>query len=544
MAAALFVGVTGSLSGAETPLAEGRRAFTAQGRRYGELAPDHLISARVLSVFERVARAAGSRAGLALEVHVLDTPDVIAESLPGGLVVVSRGTVDLAGANDDALAFLLGHEIAHHLRDHYALLESLGVLGGAVSIARPTARDESVVRTYHAIELDADRLGVLYAALAGYRATAALPILTTLIERSGRDAFHPQPKERAAAVAAQIAGVAAHVEVFHAGLFLLSVGRSLEAAHILEHFLALFPSREVLLAVGVAYHREALRRAPPPTFRHVLVVDAASRAPQTKGGPDPTLRPLFERARRYYTLAADADPQYAPAWNNLGAVHLDLGEYDLALGNIARALKQAPVLAAAYVNRGAASAMTGNHAQAEEDWQAALRLEPGLRVASLNLAALYELRGRPDEARRLRARSSPPAPIDRAESVGGVAPGSAVAAVSRWLEEPGVRQLDVPAGGTAPDFKLLVLERRGVALLTRSNTVEAVGTLPRGTAVTATGLRFGDPAPRVRALYGAPEGVDAVQAMSLWTYASAGLAVVMVNDRVQSVWSGRKGTGR
>jgi tetratricopeptide (TPR) repeat protein len=523
----------------ETPLAGGRTAVSVQGQRYGTLGDSHAMTMRVREIFQRIVRAAGRRPGVAFEVRVFDTPRVIAEAFPGGLVVVSTGLVDLAGADDSALAFVLAHEIAHLLRDHHAILDSLGVLGATVS-ADPTAVNEHVARAYQVIELDADRLGVLFAALAGYSTAAAIPTVVALTERSGPDLFHPNPKERASAIREKLAEIGAHIELFHAGLCLLNVGRSLEAARVLEHFLTLFPSREVLSLVGVAYHREALRYATLPAFRHVLVVDAATRAPVARGGPSPSFRALLDRAVHYYTLAVDADPQYGPALNNLGAVYLDLGERELALGYINRALKHAPMLAAAYVNRGVASSMVRDHMQAAQDWRAAFRIDPRLRAAALNLAALSELRGQADLARQWRERAgTSAAPPDRAEAVARLTPGTTLDQLSRWLEEPGVRRFDVPLGGTAPDFKLMVLERRGVALLARGNTVEAVGALHRGAATTA-GLRPGDTVQRVRTVYGVPSAIDDIHAMSMWAYSPAGMAIVVANDRVQSVWVGRR----
>ena len=180
-----------------------------------------------------------------------------------------------------------------------------------------------------------------------------------------------------------MAEVVDHLELFHLGLFMLASGRPLDAAQTLEYFLSLFPSREVLSAVGVAYHREALRHAPVPPFRHVLVVDGASRAPIPRGGTPPAVRQYLERAVFYYTSAAEADPTYAWANSNLAAAHVDLGERELALGYANRALKTAPGLAAAYNNRGVAWALGRDWAQAENDWLAASRLDPRLAQSAL-----------------------------------------------------------------------------------------------------------------------------------------------------------------
>ncbi|MBI3636099.1 MAG: M48 family metalloprotease [Candidatus Rokubacteria bacterium] len=527
-----------------SPVAESRRMLAIQGQRYGTLADDDPMTVRVREVFGRILRAAGQRPGLILELYVLDTTRVMAESVRGGLVVLSRGFVDLTRGDDNALAFIIAHEAAHLLRDHHGILESLGVLGAGV--ATSGGANDQVVRAYRAMELDADRLGVLFTALAGYRAGAAVPLLVTLMERAGPDQFHPNSAERAAAIGTTIADVTDHVEVFHLGLFLIGAGRYLEAARVLEHFLALFPSREVLSAVGVAYHKEALRYAPPAQFRHLLVIDGATRAPSTKGtgGAHPSFRPLMDRAVHYYRLAVDADPGYAPARTNLGAAFLDLGDSSMALGHLNRAVTDDATLAAAFNNRGVVFATLRDQRAAESDWLTAARLAPNIREISLNLARLYEVQARADEAARWSARAggddAPAAPA--LERLGPLAPGAAATAVREWMGEPGVRQIAVPLGAGSADLALVIFSRRGLAVAMQSGVIDAVGILPAAGVSTSRGLRPGDPAARVTTLYGRAATIDGVQALSLLGYPSRALAVFVVKDRVQTVWFGRPRT--
>lgn len=528
----------GSAQPRDAPIAEGRRALAVQGAHYGTLGADHPTSVRVREIFQRIVRAAGRRPGLVLEVYVLDTPRIIVEALRGGIVAISRGAVDLARGDENALAFLLGHEVAHEVRDHHGLLESLGVLGAS---AATDPRDEHVVRAYRAVELDADRLGVLFAALAGYRVSAAIPVLAVLVERSGPDLFHPQPARRADAIRSEIADIVDHLEIFRLGLVWLSLGRYLDAARVLEHFLSLFPAREVLSAIGVAYHEEAWRYAPAREFQHTLVVDATTRAPTTKGAAThPIFRQFVERALRYDALAVDADPSYAPAVVNLATAYLDLDEHELALGHLNRAVRLAPKLAAAYLNRGVALALTGDLARAEEDWRTAARFEPGLSQAAHNLARLYEVTGRPEEAKRWRVQAaSHTKPIAPAiERIGAIVPGSPAVRVSDWMREPGSRELHVPLGPGMPDLTLRVLAQRGLALVIQRERIEAVAALARTGPATAGGLRVGDTASHIEAVYGPAERLDGVQAFNVRSYPARGLVVFLQNGRVQSIWVG------
>ncbi|MBI3825980.1 MAG: M48 family metalloprotease [Candidatus Rokubacteria bacterium] len=520
---------------ADPPLVEGRRAVTAQGQQYGIVPPQAAVSVRVRAIFDRLVRAAGRRPGLLPEVSVLDTAKIIAESFRGGLVVISRGTADLAAGDDHALAWLLGHELAHLVRDHHALLDSMGVLGaGAGTMGVP---GEQVVRAYRAVELDADRLGTLYAVLAGYRPAAGVDMVARLTEHVGPDTFHPEPRERAAAIRTQITEISDRLEVFNLGLFLLTTGRYLDAARVLEHFLALFPSREVMLAVGVAYHREALRHAAPAEFRHAVLVDPATRATGVKGSP-PALRSMLDRAVRYYTFAVDADGAYAPALNDLAAAYLDLGERDLALAYAARAVQSDPKLAAAYVTRGAARALAGDVGAAEADFVTAAALDPAARAASLNLARLYERQGRVDEARRWAARAMAPPAGPAPEALGALAPGAAIAA-AEWQREPGTREIRVPLGGEqAQELSLWILSRRGVAVAARGGVIEAVGSLPGATVATRRGLRVGDAGARVETAYGRPDAIDTVQGTRLVGFHAPAVGVFLAEDRVRAIWVG------
>lgn len=523
-----------------TPLAEGREAVTLQGRRYGTLRDDHPTTVKVRGVFERIVRAAGRRPAVVFEVYVLDTPRIIAEALPGGLVTVSTGLVDLTAGDDDALAFVLAHEIAHHVRDHHAILDSLGVLGASVSADRGSANDH-VARTYQVIELDADRLGVLFATLAGYRPTAAVPTVVQLAERSGPDRFHPSPKERASVIRSTLLEVADHLEIFHFGLFLLNANRPLEAARVLEHFATLFPSREVLSAIGVAYHREALRHVPVPEFRHALVVDGVTRGATARGAPPP-FRAWMERALHYYRLASDADPDYAPVLTNLGAAHLDLGDRDLALSYFNRALRADAGLAAAYNNRALVAIATRDYRKAEHDLLTAAKRIPGLPVVPVNLARLYEVDGRSADARRWAGRlaASAPEAARRQESLGTLTPGMTTQRLPEWVNQPATRHIKVPLGTTVEQtLTLMVNADRGVALVVKDALVEAVGATGRPSVATAHGLRPGDRLAKLETLYGRAGGLYDLQAFDVWAYPARAVTVFTSGERVHSIWIGR-----
>ena len=136
-------------------------------------------------------------------------------------------------------------------------------------------------------------------------------------------------------------------------------------------------------------------------------------------------------------IALAADPSYAPAYNTLGLVHMDLKEYPQAQQNFERGLQIAPndpdinhnygwflcqtdpeelslryFLAAiknplyaspqkSYALAGACALRKGNESAARDYFERALRLDPNLPLALVNLAKLKYRAGDLSAARAL-----------------------------------------------------------------------------------------------------------------------------------------------
>jgi predicted Zn-dependent protease len=123
------------------------------------------------------------------EVHVISLDEVNAWCMPGGKMAVYSGLIQRLQATDDELAAVMGHEIAHALREHARervsrqmgtqmavgiagalfgigeLGQSLGNMVADVTLNLPNSR-------LH--ETEADRIGVELAARAGYDPRAAI----------------------------------------------------------------------------------------------------------------------------------------------------------------------------------------------------------------------------------------------------------------------------------------------------------------------------------------------------------------------------------
>lgn len=125
------------------------------------------------------------------EVNVISTKDVNAFSMPGGKSAVFSGLIEQLKPSDDELAAVMGHEIAHALREHarerasqaMAQQVGIGVVGAVLGVPSGYLDLSSVLldvmftlphnRTQ---ETEADRIGVELAARAGYDPHAAISL--------------------------------------------------------------------------------------------------------------------------------------------------------------------------------------------------------------------------------------------------------------------------------------------------------------------------------------------------------------------------------
>ncbi len=130
-------------------------------------------------------------AGWAWEINLVDAPEVNANCGPGGKILVYSGLFDKLSLSDDELAAVVGHEIAHALREHgrEAMSKAYGVqmaenaAGALLGLGQDTmALADTVVQYSMTLpnsrtnEKEADLIGLELAARAGYDPRAALSL--------------------------------------------------------------------------------------------------------------------------------------------------------------------------------------------------------------------------------------------------------------------------------------------------------------------------------------------------------------------------------
>jgi predicted Zn-dependent protease len=150
------------------------------------------------------------------EVNVIESDQLNAWCMAGGKIAFYSGLIDKLSLTDDEIAAVMGHEIAHALREHarermsQQMATSLGVnliaagfglgnlganmtsLAAKVTFSLPYAREH---------ETEADRMGVELAARAGYNPRAAVALWQKMAQQNKGGtpqllSTHPAPENR------------------------------------------------------------------------------------------------------------------------------------------------------------------------------------------------------------------------------------------------------------------------------------------------------------------------------------------------------------
>jgi predicted Zn-dependent protease len=134
------------------------------------------------------------------EVNVQSSDDVNAYCMPGGKIMVFTGLIEKLDATDAELAAVIGHEMAHALREHTrervsrAYAEQLALAG----VAAATGAGEGVMQLASAVsavtfqlphsreqESEADSIGLELMARAGYEPSASVSLWQKMSKAGG-----------------------------------------------------------------------------------------------------------------------------------------------------------------------------------------------------------------------------------------------------------------------------------------------------------------------------------------------------------------------
>lgn len=184
---------------------------------------DPAVLARVRAISDRlIAQVPVYRADAASwkwEVNVEKNDQVNAYCMPGGKIMVYTGLIEKIKTTDDELAAVIGHEIAHALREHgrermslaYAQQGGLALLAAVIGSKKNAATSLDLAgkgtQLFFSLpnsrtqETEADRMGLELVAHAGYNPNAAINLWTKMGQNGSKKpaeffSSHPADKTR------------------------------------------------------------------------------------------------------------------------------------------------------------------------------------------------------------------------------------------------------------------------------------------------------------------------------------------------------------
>ncbi len=138
------------------------------------------------------------------EYRLVSDKSINAWCMPGGKIVVYTGILPVT-KNDAGLATVMGHEVSHALANHGAQrmsagqLQQLGAVGVALATGNQSAEKQQMWQQYYGIgsevgvmlpfsrahETEADKIGLILMAIAGYNPDEAVIFWSRMAQQSG-----------------------------------------------------------------------------------------------------------------------------------------------------------------------------------------------------------------------------------------------------------------------------------------------------------------------------------------------------------------------
>lgn len=205
----------------EQGAANAYRQVLTEEKQKGALNSDAAMTARVRSIADRIIPQVGAfrqdAAKWDWQVNVIESEQLNAWAMPGGKIAFYSGIIEKLNLTDAEIAAIMGHEIAHALREHSreraseaATLQALiGVGGTLAGIGTNTQAMTQLaynstfgMKNSRTHETEADRVGVELMARAGYDPRAAIGVWQKMARASGGGggpeflSTHPSPDTR------------------------------------------------------------------------------------------------------------------------------------------------------------------------------------------------------------------------------------------------------------------------------------------------------------------------------------------------------------
>ncbi len=297
------------------------------------------------TVFENVVNAYGNAKAAPILIILPNTKKerVVAaySSTPQPTIRVDEQLIDiclqLKVDSLNALATIISHELAHYYNDHtfcsdYAFATNNKKLMEA-------SKDSRVEK-----ETKADRDGIFYAMIAGYKPLQSFENILTIIYKKYKLPVnllgYPTLTERKKIITYQTGEVKNLLAVYNAGILLLYLNYLPESADCFAYLSVYFPSREVYNNLGVSKFLQAVQLITNDTLNVIypIDIDPVSRLYiSTTRGTDTEIKDyklILKEAKKYFEKAKSLDPLYCASFLNLVCTNTALHNYEMAIGDI------------------------------------------------------------------------------------------------------------------------------------------------------------------------------------------------------------------
>lgn len=176
-------------------------------QRKGQLNRDPVQLERLRAIARRMIPHTGTfrsdAPGWHWEVNLISSKEMNAWCMPGGKIAFNAGLLERLQLTDDEVAAVMGHEIAHALREHarerasQAMAQSIGIAvigaaarapGAAIDLTQMVLDITFNLPNSRTHEIEADRIGVELAARSGFDPRAAVTLWEKMQRAGGGQA--------------------------------------------------------------------------------------------------------------------------------------------------------------------------------------------------------------------------------------------------------------------------------------------------------------------------------------------------------------------
>lgn len=206
--------------------AMGYRQMITEAKAKGQLDSQSRTAQRVHKIFNKMVPYANAENHTGQpfnwQIEVIKSKELNAWAMPGGKMAFYTGLVESLNLTDDEIATVMGHEMAHALKEHGKKKANMGqftdVLAGVAHVALSTqigsdgsavvvglTKDWALDKPYsRSAETEADEVGLLLMAKSGYNPQAA-PGLWDKMQKASKgsqsvldklSSTHPSDKDR------------------------------------------------------------------------------------------------------------------------------------------------------------------------------------------------------------------------------------------------------------------------------------------------------------------------------------------------------------